>query len=100
MYAKKYKLNDSYTTYVIIDCEEDEVRKEPEYQKPRKPLEWKPGNKVSHTFHGKGVISSVTDNRVTVHFKGSKMLRKIKSFQITFEFRNKPSEISSLHLCY
>ena len=32
--------------------------------------------------------------------KGSKMLRKIKSFQITFEFRNKPSEISSLHLCY
>ena len=100
MYAKKYKLNDSYTTYVIIDCEDNEVRREHEYQESRKPLEWKPGNKVNHAFHGKGVISSIIDHKVTVNFKSSKILRKVKDFQITFGYINKPSEISNLHLCY
>ena len=98
MYARKYKLNNSYTTYVIIDCEDDE-RPKSEYQKPQKPLEWKVGAKVSHSFHGKGVISSISEHRITVHFKDSKMFRKMGSFQISFEFKIKPNEIGSLHLC-
>lgn len=99
MYATSYKINNSYTTYVIHDYEED-YGSCFQYKEPIKPLEWKRGAKVNHAFHGKGVINNISNHQVTVHFKESKVYRKLKNIQVTFEFKSKPSEIDSLCLCY
>ena len=99
MYATTYKINNSYTTYVIHDYGENHS-KSYTYQKPAKQLEWRCGAKVNHVFHGKGVINNISKNYITVHFKESKMNRKFKNIQVTFEFRTKPGEIDSLCLCY
>lgn len=99
MYATSYKINNSYTTYVIHDYGENAPRSYT-YQKPVKQLEWKRGAKVNHAFHGKGVINNISNNQVTVHFNESKVYRKRKNIQVTFEFKSKPSEIDSLCLCY
>ena len=99
MYATSYKINNSYTTYVIHDYEED-YGSYFQYKKPIKPLEWKRGAKVKHSLHGKGKISDITKNRITVSFSNSRAFRKAKNITVTYEFREKPSEIDSLCLCY
>ena len=99
MYTTSYKINNSYTTYVIHDYGEDTPISYT-YQKPVKQLEWKRGAKVNHAFHGKGVIISIANNHVTVQFKESKVFGRHKSIQVAFEFKNKPNEIDSLRLCY
>ena len=99
MYATSYKLNNSYITYIVRDYSEDN-RRFYQYQKVPKSLEWKCGTNVNHVFHGKGVISSIANNYVTVQFKESKVFGRHKSIQVAFEFKNKPNEIDSLRLCY
>lgn len=99
MYVTSYKLNNSYTTYVIHDYEgcDHETYSRP---KTRKPLEWKCGAKVSHSFHGEGVIRGISDNKITVYFKQSKIYRQLKNVQIQFEYKVQPSDVESLRLCY
>ena len=99
MYVTSYKINNSYTTYVIYDYGEDTSGAYQD-QKPAKKLEWKNGARVYHSFHGNGVISSISSNKIVVHFKSSKVLRKCKSIQAVFEFKNSPREVDSLRLCY
>ena len=99
MYAIPYKLNNSYTNYVVVDYD-DTNKSADQYTKQRKPLEWKRGNKVRHDFHGVGVISCISDHSITVHFKNSTINRKLKNFQVTCSFDKKPSEVESLSLCY
>lgn len=101
MYTTSYKLNNSYTTYVIHDYEcASNNDYYVHYHKPTKCLEWKPGTKVKHTFHGIGVINSISQNQVLVHFKNSKAFKKFKNIQVAFEFKQAPKEIDSLSLCY
>ena len=98
MYVTYYKLNNSYTTYVIHD--DGGYNTSNQYRKSTKPLEWKCGSSVNHMIYGKGVIQSISKNRITVRFNESKIYRNIKYIQITFEFKTRPSEIDSLCLCY
>ena len=99
MYATSYKLNNSYTTYVIHDDSEDN-RKPNIYQKPSKPLEWKCGAKVSHPVHGKGVICSMPDHRIFVQFNASKAVgRRRARVVVEFSYAKKPTEIMGLRLC-
>lgn len=101
MYIKEYKLNHSYTTYVVIETEEDEPRvKECSTNMHVKPLKWARGSKVNHSFHGKGVICEIGNNEVKVRFEKSKLFPKIKSFVVTFNYLTKPNEIGNLTLCY
>ena len=99
MYVTSYKINNSYTTYVIHDYGEDTPRSSA-YQKPIKPLEWKRGAKVNHTFHGIGKISKIGNNQITVHFSNTKAHKRLRNIQVTFCFKAKPSEIENLWLCY
>ena len=99
MYAIAYKLNNSYTTYIVRDDGVDDHRFD-QYQRPVKPLEWKKGAKVKHSFHGIGEISDISGNLLTVHFKESKAYRKRRDVRVGFLFKNKPSEIEGLYLCY
>ena len=99
MYVTSYKINNSYTTYVVHDCEE-EVPKICNTQKSAKPLVWERGARVKHPFHGKGKIQDISHNQITVSFNNSKALRKAKNIIVTYEFKTKPSEIDCLHLCY
>ena len=99
MYTTSYKINNSYTTYAIHDYEEDYISSF-QYKKPVKPLEWKRGARVTHSFHGKGKILDISNNQITVSFSNSRALRKYKNITVTYEFKKKPSEIDSLRLCY
>ena len=99
MYVTSYKTNNSYTTYVIHDYGEDR-RKYYKYQKPVKNLEWKNGARVYHSFHGNGVVISISSNKIVVNFNSSNVVRKCKSVQVTFEFKKSPKEVDSLKLCY
>ena len=94
MYVTSYKLNNSYTTYVVRDGE-DNVK-----SYPVKTLEWKCGAKVRHSFHGQGIIRGIANHKITVYFKQSQTFKKLKNIQVTFEFQNMPSELDSLRLCY
>ncbi len=65
----KYKINNSYTVYVPnssdrTDCGEVFEKKQP-------PLEWVRGTKVCNYSYGKGKITVVDDEYVTVHFYGT-----------------------------
>ena len=101
MYIRKYKLNNSYTTYVVIENEENEsTRKKNKIFKDKKQLEWVRGSKVNHSFHGKGVIYDVGNNEVKVCFERSKFFPKIKNYIVTFAYCIKPNEIEGLTLSY
>lgn len=95
MYVTSYKLNNSYTTYIIHNYNEGNSQ-----SYPVKTLEWKCGAQVRHSFHGQGTIQSITNHKITVYFKQSKTFKKLKSIQVTFEFQKLPGEIDSLRLCY
>ena len=97
MYVKSYKLNNSYTTYVIHHSNSDDVESNNECSSYCKPLEWKCGVKVKHAFHGTGIISSISENQIVVHFKHSKVGKK--NISVSFFFENSPDEIDSLNLC-
>lgn len=99
MYATSYKINDSYTTYVIHDwdnCRSDNYT----YRKPAPKLEWKKDAKVSNYFYGIGKICDISNHMVTVYFKNDKAPKKMRSILVSFEFKHMPSEIDSLKLCY
>lgn len=98
MYTTSYKLNNSYTTYVIHDYGED-TSESHIYRRAVKRPEWRCGARVNHTFHGKGEIVSIADHRVTVLFKASRICGGFKRIQVSFEFKVKPSEIGGLYLC-
>lgn len=100
MYIVSYKTNNSYTTYVVRDYGEDDTYRAYQYQKPIKKPEWKNGAKVCHSFHGDGVVVSISSNKIVVNFKSSKVIRKCKNIQAIFEFKNGPEEIDGLRLCY
>lgn len=98
-YVKSYKLNNSYTVY-IIPKNEDFCNTIKHYYYPvNQKLEWKPGAKVSHYRHGIGVIKSISKNSISVNFNASKISRKPQNIQVSFEFKNNPKEIESLKLC-
>ena len=99
MYATSYKINNSYTTYVIHDYGED-YNKYYEYRKLVKALEWKCGAKVKHYFYGEGKIKNITDNQIFVGFCNTKAPKTLRNIQVAFEFKKVPSEIESLRLCY
>ena len=101
MYIRKYKLNNSYTTYVVIENEENEpMRTENEIYKDKKTLEWVRGSEVNHYFHGKGVICDIRSNEVMVRFGKSKLFPKIKNYIVTFAYSTKPNQIEGLTLSY
>ena len=98
MYVTTCKINNSYTTYTVLDYEDD-FNHMFKYQEKRKSPEWKRGAKVKHVFHGIGVISNISDNQITVQFQKSKVYRRLKSIHVVFEFKNEPGEVDSLRLC-
>lgn len=98
MFVTTCKVNNSCTTYTVLNYEDD-FDQTFKYQEKRKPLEWKRGVKVKHSFYGWGVIDQISHNQVTVCFKESKIYRRFKNIQVTFEFKSKPSEIDGLFLC-
>ena len=98
MYITSYKINNSYTTYVVRDYGED-TNKYYEYIKPKKKTEWKNGARVYHSFHGNGVIISISAHKIVVNFKSSTVVRKCKNIQVIFEYKNNPREIDNLRLC-
>lgn len=98
MYTTSYKLNNSYTTYVIRDNGKDD--KHYEYRKPVKLLEWKSGTKVKHNYFGEGKIKKITDNQIFVGFSNAGASKRWRNIQVIFEFKKAPSEIGSLKLCY
>jgi hypothetical protein len=99
MYIRKYKLNYSYTTYVVVETEFEVPTREFPTHKKKKALEWKKGSTVKHAFHGKGTIVDITEGEITVKFNKSKKVPCLRNFVVTFDFKNKPSEINNLHLC-
>lgn len=100
MFTTAYKLNNSYTTYVIHDYGECYNDYYFHYQKTVKPLEWKIGAKVKHSFHGVGFIQGISDHLIIVQFSESKTFKRLKNFQVTFKFIITPKEIDNLRLCY
>lgn len=99
MYATAYKINNSYTTYVVHDNGED-YNKYYEYRKPIKASEWKRGAKVKHYFYGEEKIKKITETQISVGFCNARAPKRLRNIQVTFEFKKAPSEIDSLRLCY
>ena len=99
MFTTSYKLNNSYTTYVIHDFGVD-MRDNYTYIKPPPKLEWKKDAKVSNYFYGTGKICDISSHRVTVHFRNDKAQKKMRNILVSFEYNNAPSEIDGLRLCY
>lgn len=99
MYATSYKINNSYTTYVIHDYGEDTPRSYT-YQRQVKQLEWKRGAKVKHYFYGDGKIKNITDSQIFVEFCNARAPKTLSNIQVMFKFKKVPSEIDSLRLCY
>lgn len=99
MYATRYKINNSYTTYVIHDSKNYRSKKGV-YCKQEPKLEWEQGAKVSHYFYGKGIVLEISSNTIIVHFQNNKVCEKFSDIQVVFEFACKPCEIESLKLCY
>ena len=99
MYAVPYKLNDSYTTYVVLDWYEP--RHNNYYSLlDKKPLKWEVGAYVKHPFHGEGEICYIDNHKLSVIFYNSRQFVRRTPIKVDFEFSLKPSEISSLRLCY
>ena len=99
MYTTSYKLNNSYTTYVIHDNVYN-YNKYYEYKEPPKTLEWKCGAKVNHYLYGEGIITSIKAKKVFVKFCDSKAPKALRNIQVMFEFKKTPREINSLKLCF
>lgn len=99
MYVTSYKINNSYTTYVIHDSDNDRGDNYT-YRKSTPKLEWKKDAKVYHYFYGIGKICEISNHRVTVHFKNSKDQKRLRNIQVSFEYKHMPNEIESLRLCY
>ena len=100
MFKVSYKLNDSYTTYVILNDEENESNKVGRYywEPKKKNAQWKAGDKVNHIFHGEGKIERIMKNNIAVLFSHSKALCN-KRVRVVFNYKHSPSEIDSLKLC-
>lgn len=64
----KYKINNSYTVYVPNDSDKTDGGEV--FSKKLAPLEWVEGAKVHNYFYGKGKITSIDDESITVHFYG------------------------------
>ena len=97
MHIKKVKLNNSYTTYIVV--EDGEETYHVAHARPQKEAKWKPGCKVFHTFHGQGVVSKMNNHQIVVRFSNSKVLRNAREFTISFRYLNSPREIDNLKLC-
>lgn len=63
---RKYKINNSYTIYVPNDS--DTTNGGEIFTKKLKPLEWVEGARVDNYFYGKGKITEIDDESITVHF--------------------------------
>ena len=98
MYVTAYKLNNSYTTYVVKECD-DKTKSFRRNERPRKTVSWNCGAAVKHWIHGKGRINRMGANQITVCFDDSRIFGKNRSVQITFTFQNSPREIDALSLC-
>ena len=98
MYVTAYKLNNSYTTYVVKECD-DETKSFRRNESPRKSASWNCGATVKHWTHGKGIINRMDSNHITVCFDDSKIFGRNRLVQITFTFQNSPREIDALCLC-
>lgn len=99
MYVTSYKLNNSYTTYVIHDSDDDRSD-DYTYRKPAPKLEWKKDAKVSHYFYGIGRICEITEHMVTVHFEKARVRGRMSNVQVSFEYNCMPNEIDSIRLCH
>ena len=99
MYTTSYKLNNSYTTYVIHDLGRDRSDSYT-YRKPVPKLEWKKGAKVYNYFYGIGKICDISNHKVTVYFKNEKAPQKMQNILVSFEYKNMPNEIDGLRLRY
>ena len=97
MHIKKVKLNNSYTTYIVVEdgAEPHHVMR----RKLHKEVKWESGCKVVHAFHGEGVICKLNDHQIVVRFAKSKALRNARNFTISFEYFKSPKEIGNLKLC-
>ena len=77
----KYKLNNSYTTYVVDDYEiEKQEQRLNQCNNHNSKTEWKIGAKVVHWHYGKGEICDITDNLISVKFVYKKPYWKKSSF--------------------
>lgn len=95
MFIQKYKLNNSYTTYVVVDAEEPQMKT----VRIKSIADWMVGSKVIHAFHGEGIISKLGHHELAVIFKSSKVFRNVKDVIISYNFINSPKEIENLKLC-
>ena len=98
MFVRRYKLNNSYTTYVVSEVEMYE--KVGNYVPKREELKWEIGVAVMHVLHGKGVISSIAENCVTVEFSNSKHMGRNKRFWARIERNSTVGGFENLRLCY
>ena len=95
----KYKLNNSYTTYVVDDYEiEKQEQRLNQCNNHNSKIEWKIGAKVVHWHYGKGEICDITDNLISVKFVYKKPYWKKKQFYqiITFEIKDKEISLKLL----
>ena len=65
----KYKLNNSYTVYV--PNKNDTTDYGEVFVEKQSPLEWECGAIVCNYFYGKGKITSISEDSITVHFYGT-----------------------------
>ena len=63
---RKYKLNNSCTIYVPNSNDEKDYGET--FVKKLPALEWKKGTKVCSYFHGRGKITAIDEDSVTVYF--------------------------------
>ena len=96
MFIQKYKLNNSYTTYVVMDDGKEEFKT---VRLKSLVTDWSVGNKVIHPFHGEGTISMLGSNELAVVFRSSKLFKNVKDVIISYTFNNSPKEIDNLKLC-
>lgn len=99
---KKFKINDSYTTFVIdeTDIENQKERELFQDSGKRSLLAWRKGAKVMHWSHGRGTIIEINEDQITVDFgyhleKSSKK----KQFNKIVTFDAKEAKNNSLKLC-
>ena len=99
MYAYKYKLNNSYTTYAILDDTDDIWHRKLIRHPKQNPLVWEVGSSVQHRFYGLGKICCISNRQISVIFNESRCFGKRAKIKVDFGFILKPSEIESLKLC-
>ena len=99
---KKYKLNDSFTTFVVDEMDMERQDENRCVFKDRKNKGWDIGAKVTHYEWGIGEIVAIDDMTIIVQFnacKSIKLPKHIVGKDILISFEAKKAKNDTLKLC-